>query len=197
MLRALARPARGGLSAPDRRGAERRPILEGEVEAGKYARELSSREDFGAGVTLEIPLDSGGRVAAEVARRRPSCAALQAEQDEARLEVRAGSVDTWQELQTLQTQREEVRTLLAYRDLDLDRRRALVRTGSERRPGRRHGGFTAARLREAQTTYAMVVARARLRALTGDRPGRRRTAGRRLRAPPKSKPEQESRSCKA
>ncbi len=150
--------------------AERRPILEGEVEAGRYARELSSREDFGAGVTLEIPLYSGGRVAAEVARRRAELRALQAEQDEARLEVRQAVLDTWQELQTLQTQREEVRTLLAYRDLDLDRRRALYELEVSADLGDAMADFTAARLREAQTTYATALARARLRALTGDPP---------------------------
>lgn len=148
-----------------RRGAG--PVLRGELEAGTYASPRSSDDELSAALVLEWPLVTGGRVEAEVARERASLRHKRAELAEAELEVRQAVLDLWLELDVLAAEREEVARLAEYRELYLDRSRALYALELTTDLGDAMTRISEVRLREARAELNTALAWARLDAVTG------------------------------
>lgn len=144
-----------------------RPRLLAEVEATHYEREFGSRDPFRASLILDIPLYSGGRVDADIATAQAERYRLQAELEQGELDVRQAVLVTWQEVRTLGAQREQARVRGDYRDLYLDRSRALYELDVKADLGDAMAEQSAARLFRAQTDYALALAWARLAALSG------------------------------
>lgn len=165
---------RAQLEAAQQRVAEaragKRPVINGELEAAAYSRETRTRDPFRAGVVLEMPLYSGGRVRAEVARRRAEASEVRSELAAQELAVRQAVLDLWLELKTLSVQRQEASALSDYRDLDLDRSRALYEMEVRTDLGDSMARTTEARLRRVETEYETAIAWARLDALLGLEP---------------------------
>jgi len=143
------------------------PTLTGEFEASAYERQFGSRDDLRAGVTLEVPLSKGGAVEAEVARRLAELRQFEAELAARKMEVRQAVLEIWLELETLRIQRDEARAALDYRDLYLDRSRALYEMEVKTDLGDSMVQLSSARLKQAETDFAIILAWARLDALLG------------------------------
>lgn len=143
------------------------PTLTGEFEASAYERQFGSRDDLRAGVTLEIPLSKGGAVEAEVGRRLAELRQFDAELAARKMAVRQAVLEVWLELDTLRIQRDEARAMLDYRDLYLDRSRALYEMEVKTDLGDSMVQLSSARLKQAETDFAIILAWARLDALLG------------------------------
>ena len=117
-----------------------------------------------------MPIYSGGRTAADVARRRAEVSEARAELARQELEVRQAVLDLWLELNTLYVQREKVAALSVYRDLYLDRSRALYEMEVKTDLGDSMARTTEARLRRAEVEYQIALAWARLDAVLGVEP---------------------------
>lgn len=165
---------RARLEAAQQRVAEaragNRPVINGELEAAAYSRETRTRDPFRAGVVLEMPIYSGGRLEAEVARRRAEVSEARSELAGQELEVRQVVLDLWLELNTLYVQRQQAAALSDYRDLYLDRSRALYEMEVKTDLGDSMARTTEARLRRAETEYQITLAWARLDAVLGVEP---------------------------
>lgn len=160
------------LEAARLRVAERRrggyPTLTATANAGYWSRDLgNNREPFGASLILDIPLYTGGRIDAAVAEAQAQSLQLQAQVGQLEHELRQAVLETWQELQSLQAQREQAQVRRDYRDLYLDRSRARYELEIKADLGDAMAEQTAARLFAARTEYALALAWARLAALTG------------------------------
>ncbi len=147
--------------------AEQRPRLDGELEASAYSRELGSYDRWRAGVTLQVPLYSGGRIDAAVAGERAQLYAVQAQLEKARHDLRENVLELWLELQNLRLQRERAYSEQDYRELYLDRSRANYEMEFTADLGDAMVRLSEAQLGLAQAEYQLAIAWERMDALTG------------------------------
>ncbi len=101
------------------------PRLKAQFEAYAYERELSSNDKWRAGVTLEVPLWTGGTHDARLAKAQADLYRKRARLRE--LEINIGQVvlETWLEIDVLRLRLQEMETATDYQELYLDRSRAL------------------------------------------------------------------------
>ncbi|WP_018233582.1 TolC family protein [Thioalkalivibrio thiocyanodenitrificans] len=147
--------------------AERRPTLSAEVEATHYERLLGSRDPLAAGLVLDIPLYSGRRVDASVARQQAELYDTHARIRQHELDLRQAVLETWLEIQRLRTRREQARVRSDYRELYLDRSRALYELEVQTDLGDSMTQWSAAMLFAAQAEFELALAWERLALLTG------------------------------
>lgn len=147
--------------------AEQLPRLDGELEASAYSRELGSYDRWRAGVTLQVPIYSGGRVDAAVASQRAQQYAVQARLDKARFDLRQSVLDLWLELQNLRLQQEKANSEQDYRELYLDRSRANYEMEFTADLGDAMVRLSEAQLGLAQVEYRLAITWERLDALIG------------------------------
>lgn len=143
------------------------PVLTGELGAGRYARVLGSRNDWEAGLTLEVPLYTGRASDAAVAKARAGVDARRAELQAAELSVRQAVLENRLALNDLKVRMEQVQVLGDYRELYLDRSRALYEMEVKTDLGDAMVKMSVVRLERARAEYGWRMARARLAALTG------------------------------
>ncbi len=163
-LRARLRAARARL-AEARRGL--RPELRGEAEAFTYSRLRGSGDEWRVGVILEYPLADGGLTDAAVARAQAEVFSVQAELARLEREVRLAVLDLWLELDALRVRRDEARTEVDYRELYLDRSRALYEMEVRTDLGDAMTRITDAQLKAMEVDLRTALAWARLDALRG------------------------------
>jgi outer membrane protein TolC len=166
-LRALRREVEAGREAIGAERARRRPVLTGELEAAEWERALASRNDARATLSLRIPLYQGSEVDAAVAQAAAELAAREARLAKAEHELRRAVLDTVQEIEALKVRREAARTRVAFRDLYLDRSRALYELEQQVDLGDALARLTEAQWLAARADFDLALAWARLDALTG------------------------------
>ena len=145
----------------------RRPVLTGSLEAAANERDISSRNPFEAGLQLQIPLYDGRRTDADVARAQAEVYRLQEQLRAHELELRQLLLELVLDIQTLQSQREQVRIFRQSRQLNFDRAQAEYELELKTDFGDALIGQSESALLEAQTEFALAQNRARLGALTG------------------------------
>jgi outer membrane protein TolC len=143
------------------------PVLSAELEASIYAEPTRLDDALSAALKLRVPLWSGGRTDAEVARQRALLRRQRAELAKVRLEVRQAVLDLWLKLQALEAERVEVEKLAEYRELALDQRRALYELEVAATLGDAMAETARVRLRQARAQLRIALAWAELDALTG------------------------------
>jgi outer membrane protein TolC len=146
---------------------EHGPVLSGELEAAVYNRSTNSTHPLGGGLVLEVPLLTGGAkdaaIAAARARLRHSRAKAAALEHELRQEV----LDLWLRLDSLRIELEGLKVRGDYRELYLDRSRALYELEVKTDLGNAMTEISAVRLDEAKAEFDWMMTRARLAALAG------------------------------
>jgi outer membrane protein TolC len=147
--------------------AENNPILSAEFEASAYEREFGSRDRLRAGLILEIPIFTGGRTDSKIADHTAKLHRIESQLSLKERAIRQAVLEAWQQIKVLHLQLEEVRTLMKYSDLYLDRSRTIYEQGLKAYLGDALVRYSEARLRLAQTKYALALSWERLDALTG------------------------------
>ncbi|HDY71845.1 MAG TPA: transporter, partial [Nitrospirae bacterium] len=147
--------------------AEKNPVLTAEIEGARYERQFGSRDRWRAGLTMEIPIFTGGRVDSAIASADAELHLLKARLTRKKMEIRQAILETWERINVLIIQRDEVRTLRDYRDLYLDRSRTLYGQGVKADLGDAMVKYTGSLLRRAETEFELALAWARLDSLTG------------------------------
>lgn len=144
-----------------------RPVITGRAEANEYQRQTGSTDPWSVGVQLEIPLYSGGRSAAERAQARAELQRSEADLARAELSLRQTVQTLWEEIQVLRASREEAQTRVDYRELYLDRSRALYEMEVNTDLGDAMVVSSQARLRQAELDYQLLRDWAHLNVLRG------------------------------
>lgn len=124
-LQAIRARISAAKSLVDEAQAGDKPVLWGSAEASAYSRERANYDPWRVGIQMEIPLTNGGRTDAEVAKQRAEVYKLRAELTDMVEQVKQQILELWLELDALRIQREHMQVQTDFRDLDLDRSRAL------------------------------------------------------------------------
>jgi len=165
---------RGEVEVAQRRVAaartQHRPRLSAEAQVGTWAREFGGdRNPAGVGLVLEIPLYQGRRLSAAVGQATADRHKAQADLDLAMTEVRSAVRDLFYEIEALLIQRDEATARMDYRELYIDRARALYDLEETADLGDSMGQQSAAAHFNAATEYALALAFERLALMVGDR----------------------------
>ncbi len=157
-------------SARERLGAAQAgnyPVISGEAQVSAYWREKRSNEPWRVGVTLDVPITTGGETAAEVSLRRAELLDARARLERRRREIREAVLDAWSTLHSLRARRQELAVRADYRDLYLDRSRALYELEVKSDLGDAMTQTSNVRLLQAQVDFEIALAWGRVRALLG------------------------------
>lgn len=101
------------------------PRLKGQLEAYSYERDLGSSDKWRAGVILEVPLWTGGSSDANVAKALAGLYRSRAQLRDIERRIEQAVLEVWLELDALRIRLQEMETASDYRELYLDRSRAL------------------------------------------------------------------------
>ncbi len=167
-LVALRQETEGARAQVAAERARRYPVLSAEGEAARYEREYVSRDDLRATLNLRIPLWQGGEDRAAIALALARLHEQEARLRRADLDLRQAALDLVQELESLKVERNAAKVRSSYRDLYLDRSRALYELEVKSDLGDAMTRVTEAQWLAAQVEFRLALAWARLDALTGD-----------------------------
>ncbi len=163
-LRAEVEAARAQVAAARRRFG---PVVSGELDAQALNRETNHNHPLGAALVLEVPLLTGGArdaaVAVAGAKLRESSARLAGTEQALRQEV----LDLWLHLETLRTDLDGLEARSNYRELYLDRSRALYELEVNTDLGDAMVEISALDFDVARAEFDWMVTQARLAALAG------------------------------
>ncbi|MEJ1387044.1 MAG: TolC family protein [Candidatus Sedimenticola sp. (ex Thyasira tokunagai)] len=142
-------------------------VIRGEMELAGYNRTTGSSHPLSAGLVMELPLSSGGAVDAAVAKQRALLHEQRALLAQGEMDLRQTALDLWLEISALKVEQQEVEALGAYRELYLDRSRALYEHELKSNLGDAASKTVDYQLRRDEVEFNLVLAWARLDALGG------------------------------
>ena len=143
------------------------PVLYGNAQANAYTKERSSYDDWRLALQLEVPLTTGGRVDADVAKQQAELYRLQAELTAAEELIKQRVLELWLELEALLIQREQTQVQRDYRELYLDRSRALYELEVKANLGDSMVRVTEAERQALLTDFNIALVWEKMDALTG------------------------------
>jgi len=146
---------------------EDNPVLWAELEAAAYNRDLGGRNPLSASLVLEMPLFTGSRNQARIARERAHLQENRARLRAYELELRQQLLEQWLELQRLQIRREELVVTGDFRDLYLERSRTLYDLEIASDLGDSMSQVADLHLQRAANDLQIRLTRAKLDALAG------------------------------
>lgn len=144
------------------------PVLYGSAEANLYSKERANYDEWRVGVQLEVPLTTGGRVDADAAKQQAEIYHLQAELIAAEEQIKQTVLELWLELDALLIQREQMQAQMDYRELSLDRSRALYELEVKTNLGDSMVRVTEAEREAMLTDFNVALAWEKMDALTGN-----------------------------
>lgn len=147
--------------------AQDNAVLKGNAEAFNYSRALGSNDEVRVGVTLTVPIYTGRRDDAVIAQAQAQLQRSRAELHLAERDVRQTVLNVWFELDNLNQQRQEMAALRKFRELNLDRSRALYELEVNADLGDAMVLIADVEYLSAQTDYKMMHTWLKLDSLTG------------------------------
>jgi len=143
------------------------PVISGELEAQDYNRETNTTNPLGATLILEVPLLTGGAKDAAIAKARAALRSSSARLAAAEHALRQEVLELWLGLENLRLHLEGLKVRGDYRELYLDRSRALYELEVKADLGDAMTEISAVRLEVARAEFDWMMTRARLEALAG------------------------------
>lgn len=147
--------------------ARRLPVLDMVVEGGSYRRDFGSNDRFRAGVVLSAPLITGGAVEGELVRAEAERQRTQALLARAEAELRQRLTELVLEIEVLRKAVAGDQVREGYRELYLERSRALYEMEVSTDLGDSMVRMSEARLASMRTLLALSLAWAELDVLLG------------------------------
>ncbi|WP_198263788.1 TolC family protein [sulfur-oxidizing endosymbiont of Gigantopelta aegis] len=148
--------------------AEKYPIISANLQAAEYARELGSSDKFRAGIEIWLPLYQAGQEDAKIKRSSGELLQLQAEKLQLKQDIEEQVLALWLRISDLKRQTGDTDFAMEYRDLYLDRSRALYELEVTSDLGDAMVELSQAQLFKAQTFFELAVSWAKLDALLGN-----------------------------
>ena len=166
-LKALRAEVDGAVAALEAARKGFGPVISAEVDAQTYNRKTNTTHPFGAGLLLEVPLLTGGAKDAAIAKAQAELRASSAELSVAEHTLRQEVLDLWLRLSNMRIELEGLKVRGDYRELYLDRSRALYDLEVKTDLGDAMTEISAVRLDLARVEFDWMMTQARLAALAG------------------------------
>ena len=167
VLRALRAQIAAGQAQLAAARAGDNPVLYGGAQANAYSKERANYDKWRVSVQLEVPLTTGGRVDADAAKQQAEVYRLQAELVAAEEQIKQTVLELWLDLDALLIQREQMRAQMDYRELYLDRSRALYELEVKTNLGDSMVRVTEAERQAILTDFNIALAWEKMDVLTG------------------------------
>ena len=143
------------------------PVLSGEIAFNEDNRAIGSREQARIGLVLNVPLSTGGRSKALIARQQAELIRVRAVLAQEKISLEQQLLDIWLELKNLKAQHQQALAQLDYRELYLDQRRALYELETQTDLGDAMVQISEAQRFLKQTEFDIAYRWAQLDALMG------------------------------
>jgi len=166
-LAALRRQLEAATSRVEAARARRLPVLDAVVEGGVYNREFGSNDSLRAGLVLTAPLVTGGAVDGEIARAEAERVRAQAMLARAEAELRQRLTELALDIEVLRKAAGGDKVRESYRELYLDRSRAMYEMEVSTDLGDSMVQMSDAHMRSMRTLFALSLSWAELDALLG------------------------------
>jgi len=148
--------------------AEKYPVISAHLQAADYARDLGSSDKFRAGIDVMIPLYQAGQENAKIKRTSGELIQLEAEKIQLHQEIEQQVLELWLKISDLKQQYDDPDFNMDYRELYLDRSRALYELEVTSDLGDAMVELSQAQLFKAQILFELAVSWAKLDALLGN-----------------------------
>lgn len=145
-----------------------KPRLDAELEVSEYARLQGSSDEWRAQLSLVIPLYENASIKSNVARARADKLKKQAELLSIKSDIRKQTLQLWQTVELLSRRRDQLKTSQDFRELNLDRSRALYELEVATDLGNSMVAISEIQYKQAKNDFELALAWMQLRALVGD-----------------------------
>lgn len=152
------------LDAEDR---QMRPLLNAELAVSEYAREKTS-DDVRASLNLVVPLYESRSIKSAVARARSAWMKQRAETLNTKIQMRQQALQLWQRIDVLQKRYQQLLSTQAFRELSLDRSRALYEMEVKTDLGDSMVAISEVQYKRAKNEFDLVLAWMQLQLLMGE-----------------------------
>jgi len=143
------------------------PVISAQLDAAVYNRNTGSTHPVAAGLVLEVPLVDGGRRDAGVAQAQAAVGQAEAALREAQLRLNQQAREVWAARRILRADLQAFYALQDYRDLYLDRSRALYEMEVKADLGDAMTQISAVRLKLSGVLFDWAMNEARIEAMRG------------------------------
>ena len=143
------------------------PVISGELDAQAYNRKTNTTHPFGGGLVIELPIMTGGAKGAAIARAQAELRSSSATLAGAEHVLRQQVLDLWLRLENLRIHLAGLGVRGDYRELYLDRSRALYDLEVKTDLGDAMTEISAVSLDVAQAEFDWMMTQAQLAALAG------------------------------
>ena len=148
--------------------AEKYPVISAHLQAADYGRDLGSSDKYRAGIEFKVPLYQAGQENAKIKRAAGKVIQLEADILLIKQELEQQILELWLRISNLKQQFSDPDFNIDYRDLYLERSRALYELEVTSDLGDAMVELTQAQLFKAQTVFDLAISWARLDSLLGN-----------------------------
>lgn len=152
--------------------AEKYPVISAHVQAADYARDLGSSDKYRAGIEIKVPLYQAGQENSKIKKSTGKLIQLEAEKIQIKQDLEQQILELWLNISDLKQQfsgtNSDIDVSLDYRELYLDKSRALYELEVTSDIGDAMVELTEAQLFKMQTVFDLAIAWAKLDSLLGD-----------------------------
>lgn len=147
--------------------ARKKPVLDLRLLASEYTGNSRPSDRVRAGLVFEMPLSTSGVLDADIARQRSLLIEAQAELRNKEMQLQQNVLELWQQIYIIKAQRDEALIFSEYRDLALDKSRALYELDIKSDLGDSLALFSSALYRSAKADFDLTLAWVQLDAILG------------------------------
>lgn len=147
--------------------AEHGPVLSAEIDRSEWNRYTGSTHPFSAGLVLQVPLFTGGAKDASLAAAQAQVSSVTAMLAEAEARLRIEAMQLWMARNSLRADVQAYQLMGDFRDLYLDRSRALYEMEVKADLGDAMARTSEVRLQLARALFEWDLNQTRLQAMTG------------------------------
>jgi len=144
-----------------------RPTLDAQLQVSAYERSIGARDNARASLNLRVPIYQGGRNQSAVAQANALLQQKRAQLNKVKFDLRQSALHLVQQLETLKISRQAARTRSDYRELYLDRSRALYEMEAQVSLGDAMIKMTEAQWQAAKVEFELALVWAQVGALEG------------------------------
>lgn len=148
--------------------AEKYPVISAHLQAADYARNLGSSDKYRAGIEVRVPIYQAGQENSRIKRAAGKLILLEAEKISMKQELEQQILQIWLKISNLKSQFSDLDVNLDYRELYLDRSRALYELEVTSDLGDAMVKLTKAQLFKLQTYFELAISWAKLDSLLGN-----------------------------